>query len=109
MDQDNIVLLTVKDLANRWKCSERSIREYISDGTITPCKGVPGVKFHPSYISKMEGVEIERFSPLERKKMQREIDELREIVRMQSEQLRKVAVIGIESMSILQKSYKGDE
>lgn len=103
VEKENIVLLTVKDLAARWQCSERAVREYISDGTITPCKGVPGVKFHPNHISKLEGVEIERFSPLERKRMQREIDELREIVRLQSEQLRKVAALGTESMGILQK------
>lgn len=103
MDKTNVTLLTVKDLAARWQCGERTIREYVADGTISPCKGVPGVKFHPDYIAKFEGIEVERFSPLERRRMQKQIDELEDIVRMQSEQLRKIAMLGTESMGILQK------
>lgn len=100
---DGVQLLTVKDLAKRWQCSERAIREYVADGTVTQCKGVPGVKFHPRHIEKLEGVEIERFSPLERRRLERELEELRELVKLQSEQLRKIAMLGTESLSILQK------
>lgn len=100
---NDIKLLTVKDLAARWQCSERAIREYVSEGTITPCKGVPGVKFHPKHIEKLEGVEIERFSPLEKRRLEKENEELKELVKLQSEQLRKIAMLGTESLSVLQK------
>ncbi|MEG0134287.1 MAG: histidine kinase [Clostridium sp.] len=100
---ENIKLLTVRELAARWNCNERTIRAYLEDKTLTPCKNVPGVKFHPQYIAKLEGIELDRFSPIERRKMQREIDELQHLVKMQSEQLRKVAMLGTESMVLLQK------
>lgn len=100
---NDIKLLTVKDLAARWQCSERAIREYVADGTITQCKGVPGVKFHPSHIAKLEGVELERFSPLEKRRLEREIEELKQLVSLQNEQLRKIAMLGTESLSVLQK------
>lgn len=74
---EEITLLTVKDLAKRWKTNDTSIRRYVADGILTPCKGVPGVKFHPKYISELEGVEIERFSPLEKRRLERENEELK--------------------------------
>lgn len=74
---DDIKLLTVKNLANRWSKDEGTIRRYIAEGTLTPCEGVPGVMFHPKYISELEGVEVERFSPLEKRRLERENEELR--------------------------------
>lgn len=72
-----VELLTVNDLAKRWRSSESAIRNYIRDGVLTPCKGVPGLKFHPKYIAELEGVEIERFSPLEKRRLERENEELK--------------------------------
>lgn len=100
---EDLKLLTVKDLAKRWQKDEGTIRRYIADKTITPCKGVPGMLFHPSYISQLEGIELDKFSPIERRKMQHRIEELETIVKLQNEQLRKVAMLGTESMSLLQK------
>ncbi|WP_346920620.1 histidine kinase [Clostridium sp. UBA7339] len=100
---DKVTLLTVKDLAARWQKDEGTIRRYIAEKTITPCKNVPGMMFHPSYIAKLEGVELDKFSPLERRRMQRRIEDLETIVKLQNEQLRKVAMLGTESMNLLQK------
>lgn len=47
---ENIVLLTVEDLAKRWQVNERTIRKYIENGTLGPCKNVPGIRFNPVYI-----------------------------------------------------------
>ena len=96
-------LLTVKDLAKRWQKDEKSIRKYVTEGIVKTCKGVPGVMFHPKHVAELEGVELDRFSPIERRKMQKRIEELEKIVEIQSEQLRKVAVLGTESMMVLQK------
>jgi len=100
---DDIVLLNVKDLSRRWQRDEGTIRRYIAEKTITPCKNVPGMMFHPSYIAELEGVELEKFSPLERRRMKQRIEELESIVKLQSEQLRKIAMLGTESMNLLQK------
>ena len=72
---DEELLLTVSDLATKWRLNEASIRRYVADGVITPCKGVPGVRFHPKYIAELEGVELERFSPLEKRRLERELEE----------------------------------
>ena len=98
---DNVVLFTVKDLARRWQKDENSIRRYVTEGVLNTCKGVPGIMFHPKYIAELEGVELERFSPLEKRRMDGEIEELKMIISKQNDQLRKMAILGIESMSIL--------
>ena len=70
-------LISVKELAYKWGKNEDTIRRYITEGVITPCKDVPGIMFHPKYISKLEGVELERFSPLEKKRLENENRELK--------------------------------
>lgn len=70
----NYKLLTVKDLAERWQKDEGTIRRYVKEGVLSPCEGVPGMMFSPAYISKLEGTELERFSPLERKRLENERD-----------------------------------
>lgn len=69
-----IKLLTVAELSIRWQRDEATIRRYVREGTLTPCEGVPGMMFHPEYISKLEGVELERFSPLEKRRLERELE-----------------------------------
>lgn len=71
-------LLTQKDLAERWQVSVKTIERYREDKIITPCqKLLPTIRFTIQHITEIEGVKLERFSPLERRKMEREIEELR--------------------------------
>lgn len=100
---DKVTLLTVKDLASRWQKDEKSIRKYVTEGVVKTCKGVPGVMFHPKHIAELEGVGLDKFSPIERRKMQQRIEDLETIVKLQSEQLIKIAMLGTESMNLLQK------
>lgn len=100
---DKVTLLTVKDLASRWQKDEKSIRKYVTEGVVKTCKGVPGVMFHPKHIAELEGVGLDKFSPIERRKMQQRIEDLETIVKLQSEQLVKIAMLGTESMNLLQK------
>jgi len=70
-------LLTKKDLAERWQVSEQAIDDYRTKGIITAVKGLPSIRFNPQHIAEIEGTKLERFSPIERKKLEREIEELR--------------------------------
>jgi transcriptional regulator of NAD metabolism len=70
-------LLTKKDLAERWQVTTKTIENYISDGILVTCKGIPAIRFSPQYIAEIEGVKLEKFSPLERRRMERELEELR--------------------------------
>ncbi len=94
-------LFSVKNLADRWGKDEGTIRRYVKEGILTPCSGVPGMMFHPQYISKLEDVEIERFSPLEKRRMEREI----ELKNKEIEELRNILIeyqsINIKGLNLL--------
>lgn len=68
-------LLTKKDLAEHWQVSLQTIDNYIADGIITPIKSIPSIRFSPQYISEFEGIKLEKFSPLERRRLERELEE----------------------------------
>ncbi|MBY6878763.1 histidine kinase [Clostridium botulinum] len=71
-------LLTQKDLAERWQVSIKAIESYRQQGLITPVEGLPSIRFNPQHIAELEGTKLERFSPLERKRMEREIENLKQ-------------------------------
>lgn len=80
-------LLTRKDLAERWQVTERTIDEYRATGVISQIKGIPAIRFNPQYIAELEGTKIERFSPLERRRLENEIDRLEK----ENQELRQIA------------------
>ncbi len=95
------VLLSVNDLAKKWQKDERTIRKYIAYGTITACKGVTGVMFHPKYITELEGIEFEKFTQLERKKIQNENNALKKENEELKSLLREYQTINLKSLAIL--------
>lgn len=71
-------LLTQKDLAERWQVSVRAVENWRKDGLITPVEGIPAIRFSPQHIEELEGTKIERFSPLERRRMENELVALKQ-------------------------------
>lgn len=71
-------LLTQKDLADRWQVSVKAIESYRQQGIIIPVEGIPSIRFNPQQIAELEGTKLERFSPLERKRMERELEKLKQ-------------------------------
>jgi len=80
------MLLTKSDLAKRWQVSEKAIDDYRAKGIISAIKELPSVRFNPQHIDNIEGTKLERFSPLERKKLEMEI----EILKNENELLKQV-------------------
>jgi len=94
-------LISVKDLSIRWQKDEGTVRRYVKEGILTPCKGVPGMMFHPSYISKLEGIELERFSPIEKRRMEKDIEALKKQVGTLSDVLREYQLISVKGLNLL--------
>lgn len=67
-------LLTKQELANRWQVTVRSIDNWMKEGIIQQAKGVPVVRFTEQHILELEGVKIDKMSPLERKRLEYEIE-----------------------------------
>ncbi|KEH96872.1 histidine kinase [Clostridium botulinum C/D str. BKT12695] len=71
-------LLTQKDLAQRWQMSVKSIEEYRKAGIIPVVEGIPAIRFNIQTILELEGTKLERFSPIERRNMERELEKLKQ-------------------------------
>ena len=67
-------LLTQDDLAERWQVSKRSIENWRKEGFLQPAKGVPAIRFTKEYIAELEGIELEKTSPLQVKRLERELE-----------------------------------
>lgn len=68
-------LLTKKDLAERWQLSTQAIDNYIKDGILTPVKGIISIRFTEQHIAELEGIKLEKFSPVEKRRLEKELDE----------------------------------
>jgi|GEM_PF-1363299 len=71
-------LLTQKDVAERWQLSVRAVEGCRKAGTIIAVKGVPGIRFTLQHIEEIESTKTDRFSPIERRKLEREIENLKQ-------------------------------
>ena len=85
-------LLTKKDLAEHWQVSLQTINNYITDGVLSPIKVIPSVRFNPQYIAKLEGTELSPMSPLERRRLKRELDEWKSRAQKAEKALMKVNI-----------------
>jgi hypothetical protein len=70
-------LLTRNELATRWKMSIDSIDEMRKNGVIKQVPRINCIRFNLQRIEEIEETKIERFSPLERKRLQNEIEILK--------------------------------
>lgn len=69
-------LLTKKELAERWQVTETCIDKYRRDGVLTACKGIPAIRFSMQHVLELEGVKPERFYPLEKKRLEQELEKV---------------------------------
>lgn len=70
-------LLTQQDLAKRWQVTVHTIEEWRKSGIIQPVKGIPSIRFTEQHILELEGIKIDRMSPLERRRLEFENEKLR--------------------------------
>ena len=71
-------LLTQQDLAERWQVDVSTITNWRKEGLITPAKGIPAIRFTEQHILELEGVKLEKVSPLMYRKLEKEKEQLEE-------------------------------
>lgn len=79
-------LLTQSDLAKRWQVDKATIKNWRDEGILTPCKGIPAIRFTEQYVSELEGIKLEKFSPIERRRMEHELEALKK----ENEELKRI-------------------
>ncbi|WP_242854448.1 hypothetical protein [Oxobacter pfennigii] len=61
------------------------------------------MRFHPDYIAELEGVKLDKFSPLERRNLERQIEELKVRVEKAESALAKINMISLEALYLRTK------
>lgn len=93
------VFLTKKELAARWKCTTQAIDDRVRDRIIRPVRSLPGVKFRKADVLKLEEDPMDPLSPLERRRLVREIERLNQEVADYRSRLMKISVISAEFLA----------
>lgn len=80
------ILLDRKALSERWGVSIQAIINYENDGVIKRNPNIPTPRYNLYDIQKIEGSQLDPLSPIERKRLEREVYEWK----IKYEDLRKV-------------------
>lgn len=70
-------LLTQQDVAERWQVTVDTVTNYRKEGILQPCKNIPTIRFTEQHILALEGIRLDRLSPLERKRLEVENKQLK--------------------------------
>lgn len=67
-------LLTKEEVAQHFQVDKRTIDRWRVDGVLPACN-IPGtVRFNPKDVAKLDGSDISPLSPIERKRLERELN-----------------------------------
>lgn len=92
---NEVTAFDIGQLAKRWGCSSASIRRMEHEGKLHRLPDLPGVRYSAVEVHQLEslGAEAKALTAWERRKMQEENRELRELVKNLQERLTKVTAI----------------
>lgn len=71
---ENRMLIGRESLAKRWDMKVSTVIKYENEGIITRVPGIPSPKYNIEEIMKVEGSEINPLSPLERRRLEKEVN-----------------------------------
>lgn len=103
-------ILTTKQLAERWECSEQAIRELISSRKIKPLENLPKYRFSVSYIEEIEKAQCDPLSAVEKRRLLNKIEGLEKTIKEKDIQLESIQQIltigGLTNVGIMQPKIK---
>lgn len=70
------VLISRETLAKRWEVTTRTVINYEQEGMITRNPNIPVPRYNLEEIMRLEGTELSPLSPLERRRLEKSIEEL---------------------------------
>lgn len=70
-------LISREELAQRWDITTRTVINYEQEGVITRIPGIPAPRYNMQEILKLEGAELNPLSPMERRRLEKEIEQVK--------------------------------
>lgn len=86
-------ILTTKQLAERWECSEQAIRELIASKKIKPLENLPKYRFSVNYIEEIEKAQCDPLSAVEKRRLLNKIEGLEKAIKEKDRQLESIQQI----------------
>ncbi|MCI5628259.1 MAG: transcription factor [Clostridium sp.] len=94
-------LLDRQQLAERWGVTVRTIIKYEQQGIITRNPAFDKPKYYLEEIEKIDHYKPNPMSEMERRRLTREIEKLKNRNSTLESQLRKISTIGLESLNLI--------
>ncbi|WP_243124807.1 transcription factor [Clostridium butyricum] len=69
-------MISRETLAKRWDVTTRTVINYEQEGMITRNPNIPVPRYNLEEIMRLEGTELSPLSPLERRRLEKSIEEL---------------------------------
>ena len=70
-------MISRETLAKRWELTTRTVINYELDGVITRNPNIPVPRYSMSEVLKLEGADLNPLSPLERRRLEKRIEDLK--------------------------------
>ena len=86
------VLITKKELAERWGVTTKYIDDLRREGILQTVKVIPIIRFNIQYIKELEETKIEKYSPVEFRRLERELKETKEELKILKEILINISI-----------------
>ncbi|MDU2049268.1 MAG: histidine kinase [Clostridium perfringens] len=86
------VLITKKELAERWGVTTKYIDDLRREEILQTVKGIPIIRFNIQYIKELEETKIEKYSPVEFRRLERELKETKEELKILKEILINISI-----------------
>lgn len=96
-------LISRSALAERWDLDSNTIYKYEKEGIITRNPNIPVPRYSLEEIIGIESFDKNPTSPYERKRLNKEIRDLKEENKLLREMLLKFSNLGVEGFNILKK------
>lgn len=86
-------VLTKVELAERWSVDKRTIDKWEAEKIVQRVEGIPAPRYSIEHIEKIEGIKnLNQFSPLERRRLESELEKIRKENEILKEILSKILV-----------------
>ena len=86
-------LITREELAERWPFDTRTIQRYEADGVLTRNPNFKKPTYYMEEILKLEGTEFNPLSPIERRRLERKVEDLEKELSLYKEKFTNIKML----------------
>lgn len=86
-------MISRETLAKRWDLTTRTVINYELEGVITRNPNIPVPRYNMQEILKLEGADLNPLSPLERRRLEKKVDDLEKELALYKDKLTNIKML----------------